>query len=37
LKLHTDLIERLQQLADQREISRAQLIEDVLSEYLDIK
>ena len=37
LKLHTNLIERLQQLADQREISRAQLIEDVLSEYLDIK
>ncbi|MGR6981841.1 LexA regulated protein [Testudinibacter sp. P27/CKL/0425] len=34
LKLHTDLIERLQTLAEQQQINRAQLIETILTEYL---
>lgn len=34
LKLHTDLIERLQALAEQQQINRAQLIEMILTEYL---
>ncbi|MGV6988744.1 LexA regulated protein [Testudinibacter sp. P80/BLE/0925] len=37
LKLHTDLIERLQQLAQQQAINRAQLIENILNEYFALK
>ncbi|KAE9527966.1 MULTISPECIES: LexA regulated protein [Testudinibacter] len=35
LKLHSEIIERLQQLADEYNLSRAQLIENVLNEYLE--
>ncbi|TNG94663.1 LexA regulated protein [Pasteurellaceae bacterium USgator11] len=35
LKLHSEVIERLQQLADEYNLSRAQLIENVLNEYLE--
>ncbi|MGR3807590.1 Ribbon-helix-helix protein, copG family [Pasteurella testudinis DSM 23072] len=35
LKLHTALIERLQQLANECDLSRAQLIENILTEYLE--
>lgn len=37
LKLHTALIERLQRLSTQQNLSRAQLIEQILTDYLDIK
>ncbi|KGQ69833.1 LexA family transcriptional regulator [Chelonobacter oris] len=36
LKLHTGLIDRLQQLAERQGINRAQLIENVLTEYLSM-
>lgn len=37
LKLHTDLIERLQQRAEQQDINRAQLIENILNEYFALE
>lgn len=37
LKLHTDLIARLQQQAEQQDINRAQLIENILNEYFALE